>query len=362
MKHVKTQLRTSAARAWCAPRLLGVAALVAAPLVGVFAASPAGAGTAVTADFISGAASFKSGANTWMLSVNYTDSGTTTGLGSGVGVSIQRFGTGNTNYELHSWEADAKGATFNLNSSTGKLTVNSGSSLKPVASYDVSFVPTKKTVTACPITGKETVYTGTLKGSVDLVTGTKPVSITLKSSTASFTSGTNTLTVDPCEFSFPCFGDSWSAPESTKGLPYGTVAASGEGIYKGSALVYLTTVIRQTELSAARAFIREDGASTQVSAPKWNATAKTLAVAGSSSSSGIVTGSGILTGGKAIGPLKESCNISGKSHLEQVTSFAADAKLSKWMKFVAHTVLTGTLTEAITSTSLGGFVIYKLIS
>ena len=188
-----------------------------------------------------------------------------------------------------------KGATFTANSISGKATLNSGTSLSPVATVNVSFVPKKKKVSACPVFGTETVFTGTVKGSVHIVTGTKPVSITLSSKAASFTSeGTSTLTVSPCLFSLPCFGDGWSAPESSTGIPFGKVGAAGIGIYEGKSLVYSVTVIRQTELKKATAFIREDEATQDVSAPKWNAKSKTLTVG----ASGIVTGSGVLTGGK----------------------------------------------------------------
>jgi len=351
MTLARTPSPATSATARRLPRILALVSLVAAPLVAVFVAAPAGAGTPVSADFISGAASMKSGANTWLLSVNFVDVGA---VGSLIGIGIQHLVNGNTGYELHSWSSDAKGASFSVNATTGKMTVNSGSSLSPVASFNVSFVPTKKTITACSGTAKETVYNGTLKGTVHLVTGTKPVSITLSSSSASFTSGTNMLIVNPCLTTSPCFGDSWSAPASAS-LPSGTVAASGAGIYSGTKLQNWATVTRQTELSKATSFTRLDGASAE--APTWSLVKKTLTVSGSSS--GIVTGSGALTGATALGPIPETCTIAGKKYSAHETVYEA-ATLSKWKAFVAHTILTGTLTEAITAKSVGALVIITL--
>jgi hypothetical protein len=355
MRLVRTPTRSVSGRTWRAPRIFAIAALVAAPLAAGIAATPASAGTPVPFDFIGGATSLTGGGHTWMLSVTYT--GTTVGLGSGIGVGIQRFVPGNSGYEIHSWSSDAKGSSVTFNSTTGKATFNSGSSLSPVASFKVTFTPTKKTTTACSTFGKETVFTGTLKGSVHLVSGTKPVSVTLSSTSASFTHGTNELTADPCLGQFPCFGDGWGEPQSRSGLPFGTVAAAGDGIYIGTHLMNSVTVERQTELSKATAFIRLDGASAlNVPAPKWNAAAKSLGV--SANAPGLLTGSGTLTSPKGTPFPTETCYITGKKHTEHATAYLGNAKLSKWKAFVAKTVLTGTLTAS--SKGLGGFEIYTV--
>lgn len=336
-------------------RMLVIGALLAAPLVALSAPTTAGAVTPGEVLFQSAGASLKADGHTWLVSVQYTDAGTPTGLGSGIAVNVQRLVTGVTSFEGHSWSADAKGAKFTANSVSGKATLSSGTSLSPVATVNVSFVPKKKKVSACPVFGKETVFTGTVKGSVHIVTGTRPVSITLSSKAASFTSeGTSTLTVSPCLFNIPCFGDGWSAPESSTGIPFGEVGAAGTAIYEGKSLVHFVTVIRQTELKKATAFIREDEATQDVSAPKWNSKSKTLTVG----ASGIVTGSGVLTGGKgSTHASPEGCYIEGKKHNETYSIYLG-AKLSKWKAFVGHTVLSGNLTAS--SKGVGGITIYTV--
>jgi hypothetical protein len=321
---------------------------VAAPLVAALAASPASAATSVSVDFQSGAASLKGGGATWMLAVNYDTVGK-------IGVSIEKFAAGNKGYELHSWSALSPGASFAFSSSTGRATLSSGKSLSPVASFSLSFVPTKTSVTACPYGASETIYTGTLKGSVHLATGTKPVSVTLSSKTASFSHGANTLTANPCFDLVPCTGYSWSAPESRSGPPSGSVSAGGLGIFTGTRALYWTTVVRETVLSKASELTRTDGASVEVPEPKWDAATKTLAVGGSSSPSGIVTGSGILTGKGAGLKYRGQCNIAGKKLTDYTIAYDLSAELSKWKRFVAKTSLTGTLTAS--SAGVGGFAI-----
>ncbi len=334
-------------------RIVAIAALVAAaPLVAVFAASPASSATSASVDLQSGAASLKASGNTWMLAVQYASSGN-------IGVSIERFVTGNKGYELHSWSARTPGSSFAFSSSTGKATLSSGKSLSPVASFKVSFVPTKKAVIACTLGPSETIFTGTLKGSVHLVSGTRPVSVTLSSASASFSHGANTLTVNPCLYVVPCTGLSWSAPESRSNSAAGSISAAGLGIYTGTHVQYWTTVVRETVLSKTSGLTRTDGASVEVPEPKWDAAAKTLKVGGSSSASGIVTGSGTLTGVGAGVKFGGYCTASGKKMTDFTIAYDLSAKLSKWKKFVAKTSLTGTLTAS--STGTGGFAIETVL-
>lgn len=353
MTLARTPVRSLARRASHVSRLAAIAALVAAPLAAVFATAPAGAGTPVSVDLMTvGGASLKAGGNTWLVTLHY--SGSPLASISQLGFAVAREEA--KGQEFHSWSGEAVGATFKFNSTTGRATLNSGRSLSPVASFDVSFTPSKRSSMACSFGAKETVYTGTLKGSVHIVTGTKPVSITLASAAASFTKGgATTLTVNPCLTAPPCSGNSWSAPEIRTGLPFGTAGASGTGVYAGKSLRYTVAVTRETELSKVPSLIRDDGALSYVSAEKWDPATKTLTV----SASGIVTGSGVLTGGVGVSSVSEVCLIAGKKHAENYTAYIADAKLSKWKAFVGHTVLSGNLTAS--SKGKGGFDIYTVL-
>jgi hypothetical protein len=352
MTLARTPVRSLVRRASRTSRLVAIAALLAAPLAAALATTPAGAVTAASVDLMTvGGASLKADGHTWLVTLHYT--GSPVASISQVGFAVAREEA--EGQEFHSWAAEAVGASFTFNSTTGRATLNSGRSLSPVASFDVTFTPSKRSSTACSFGAKETVYTGTLKGSVHIVTGTKPVSITLASRAASFTKGgATTLTVDPCLSAPPCTGDGWSAPEIRTGLPFGTVGASGSGVYAGKSLRYTVAVTRETELSKVPSLIRDDGALAYVSAPKWDPATKALTV----SASGIVTGSGVLTGGTGVSSVSEVCLIAGKKHAERYTAYIADAKLSKWKAFVGHTVLSGNLTAS--SRGMGGFDIYTV--
>ena len=258
MKPARSPIRNLARRPLRPPRIFAVAALMAAPLVAVLATTPASAGTPVSVDLMTvGGASLRAAGNTWLVTAHY--SGYTEALGSDIGFAVERILPGNKGQEFHSWAASAVGSTFTFNATSGKATLNSGKSLSPAASLNLTFSPTKKVMTACSFGTRETVYTGTLKGSVHIVTGTRPVSITLSSKAASFTKGgATTLTVDPCIGYSPCTGDSWAAPEkaASSGPAFGTVEAAGTGGYVGSRLHYDIAVTRMTQLSKVASFIR----------------------------------------------------------------------------------------------------------
>jgi len=360
MKSARTSIRTVSSRVRRAPRILAITALVAAQLVAVFAAAPASIaaprGSSATtiaepADLLSGTTSLKGDGYTWQFSVGASS--------EGVGVIPLTFHIGiersvGTSFELHSWSVSpAASGSFTVNSGGG-ATLKSGSSLEPVASVDVTFVPTKKTTDTACLFGSSTVYTGTLSGSVDLVTGTTPKNLTLSSKKVSFSTGTNTLTVGTC-IPDNCSGAaSWEEPSVPSGLPAGTVGAAGLGEYVSGKSESLTSVIKETKLSSPKGTLRTDGVTEPAPAPKFSAAAKTLSV----SASGIVTGSGTLTGTKGTSE-STACQISGKGkkYTERITSYT-NAKLSAWKAFVAHTVLTGVLTAS--TKGVGGFVIYTL--
>ena len=350
MKSARTPIRTVSGRARRAPPILAIAALVAGPLVAAFPAAPASSAATIpqSVDLMSGSASLTGGGYTWLVSVG-ADSEAAGVIPPIVHIGIERLV--GTSFEEHSWSvSSATGASFVFNSKTGGATLNSGSSLEPVASVNVTFVPTKKTAdTACGYGGSATVYTGTLSGSVDLVTGTSPTNLTLSSKKLSFSTGTNTLTVGTCIPDSCLVIASWEESAGT-----GTVGAAGLQEYVSGKSESLTSVVKETELSTPKGTLRTDGASVEAPAPKFNAAAKTLSV----SASGIVTGSGTLTGTKGTSE-STTCQISGKGkkYTETLTSYT-NAKLSAWKAFVAHTVLTGTLTAS--SKGVGGFAIYTL--
>ena len=347
MKPARTPIRTGTGRARRAPRIFALAALVVSALAAVLAAPPPAAAFTIpkSVDFISGAATLKAGGSSWYVAVDAVSA--VPGLiPPSIDIGLERLVGGTSNLEIHTWQFHATTSSFVFNAATGGVTIDSGKSLEPVVSVNVKFVPTKKTKeVGCAAPTSATMYTGKLTGSVHIVTGTKPKSITLSSKKVSFTSGTNTLIVGLCIPDI-CAGSAvWGEPSPN---PSGAISASGLSERVSGKQVMVTSVVKQTKLSAPKGATREDGAITTSGLAKWSAATKTLSV----SASGVVTGSGKLIGG-AGKTSTLTCQISGKGKKYNArTTRYMTAKLSSWKAFVAHTVLTGTLTA---SSKGGGF-------
>lgn len=141
-----------------------------------------------------------SNGTSFMLVVGWSDL-VTAGGKADLSLGLQRLvKTGGTGYELHLWDFSVASSTLSFNGKTGTLKA----SASPVASVSLKFKTASSKKATCT-SGKETVYTGTLSGSVMLVTGLTGGG-TVKSS--SFTAGKPQITVDsgcvppaldPCE-------------------------------------------------------------------------------------------------------------------------------------------------------------------
>ncbi len=376
MRRVRTPIRATSAAARRALKILAVAALLSGPLA-VFATAPASSATgparsasaparsAVTPsgpdigisrgiELTSGFANVKGDGYTWHLSIGWVDVFQGQGLilprnDLAVDVAVERTVAG-PGYETHSWSFFAPVSSLTVKPN-GYATLNSGTSLDPVAAVDVSFVPAKKTVeTGCSGGGSATLYTGALSGTVDLHAGTTPKNLSFLDR-VSFATGPNTLSLGTCVRDL-CSGTVWSEPSGSP--PAGAVEAGGVETYESGKPISLVSLSRETELKLPRGATRDDVAQVEASAARFNARTSSLAV----SASGFVSGSGVLTGVRA-DTSSEPCQISGtgKKYTETVSSYSG-ARLTAWKAFAAHTSLTGLLTASAKAT--GGFTIVAL--
>ena len=132
--------------------------------------------------FTSGIGHLNGGGHKWSLTVGVEALGGGTGLNV-IGFQISTPHLGGT--ESHGWGGQLPAGDLSANPAA-VMTLNSRSSLSPVASLNLTFRPAShKTQTRDCVSGKDVVYTGTLKGSVRLDTGLKG----LKLSAAHFSFG-----------------------------------------------------------------------------------------------------------------------------------------------------------------------------
>jgi hypothetical protein len=302
------------------------------------AASPvvpdAGIGTFI---FASGAAHVSGAGHGWGLTVGLES----LSLGSAPAFNVVALGISTPHLggtEDHSWGGQLASGDMAI-SSAAVMTINSRASLSPVASLTLTFRPTSRTTdTRDCVTGKEIVYTGTLKGSVLLRTGLK--GLTLSSAHLSFGRHNTLTTTSDCVFS-PChftFWDSTSSPSKTAAFAAGThVVVPG---HSASA----AAIQRSVPLPGKNKLTRFDLWSIPAKAPVFTRSSKTLSV--TSSSSGLITGAATLVHAKSNGSApgtSKICYLNGKRYAQTDTEYL-HAHYAPSRPFEAHTILNGIVT------------------
>ena len=231
-------------------------------------------------------------------------------------------------------------AVFQFNPKSGTATLNSGSQARPVAVVDLSFKATSKSKSACEI-GSETIYDGTMKGSVSLVTGLEGGG-TIGGKALSFRVHTNVLVDSNC---LPktgvneCGTSSEFFSGNIPGLQVQAVGLSAKG--PGYSFQGLS-VSRRTNLSSPKGAVRADSAEQDAIRETYNTKTKVLSV--TTGNTGFVTGSATLTGG-SVQTTTSRCVLSGKRHIESnISDDNARYKSPPGKAISATTSLSGTLT------------------
>ncbi len=326
---------------------LGLLAATAAPAS--LAATSAPTKPALTAesfDLVSGPASFSSGGHTWQLEVSALGGQSTTKAGTNlVTFEISTPYLGGT--ESHDWDTTTPAPASDLSvTSSGSATLSTGSYLSPVAAFSVKFTPTSHTAEACA-TGKGTVYKGVLSGQVKVNTGLHGVGVSKK-----LTFNGSQLIVNPtCVLPSLCSLSIWEAGSTSPGA----VLVSGYQLGVPGKILSYTSVGKFDATTTSKVLERSDLAFIKAPVPAFDSSTKTLTV--SSSASGIVTGAGTIAHSTEEGkPFTGGCKLDGQSYSYTVALYEGKFTASK--TFVAHTLLTGTLTGPKSGT--GGFEIITL--
>jgi hypothetical protein len=285
--------------------------------------------------FTSGAGHLNGAGHKWSLTVGIESLGGGTGFNV-IGFQISTPHLGGTEY--HSWGGQLPAGDLSA-SPAAVMTLNSRSSMSPVASLSLTFRPTShKTQTRDCLSGKEVVYTGTFKGSVRLNTGLKG----LKLGATHFSFGSrSTLTVSNDCVSSPCHLTFW---DTISGPPKAAPFAGGTSIVIPGRRAVFASVQRTVTIPGKNRLGRFDVWTIPAKAVSFNKSSNTLSV--TSSSSGLVTGAATLAHGKPSGPpfgTSRICYINGTKYAQTDTQYL-HARYEASRPFAAHTILNGTVT------------------
>lgn len=284
--------------------------------------------------FTSGVGHLTGGGHKWSLTIGIEALGGGTGINV-FGLQISTPHLGGTEY--HTWGGQLSADDLSV-SPTAFMTLNSQSSLSPVASLNLTFRPAShKTQTRDCVSGKDVVYTGTIKGSVRLNTGLKG----LKLGAAHFSFGSHSLlTVSHDCVSSPCHLTFW---DTISGPPKATPYAGGTSIVIPGRTAVSTSIQRTVTIPGTSRLGRSDVWTIPAKAPTFNKSSKSLSV--TSTSTGLVTGAATLAHGKRSGsPFGTSriCYINGTKYAQTDTQYL-DARYEASRPFEAHTILNGTV-------------------
>ncbi len=299
----------------CCPRVAGrvlgvgcAVALAMSPLAGLASASAATSGKPLTeTSLFGGLATFKADGHTWRLNV----------AAEAPLIAGQQYTTVfglSTTGENDGWVFNGTPkADVSANASTGAFSLDSHSAFAPVASANVKFKATSHKAASCS-KGSETLFTGTMTGSISLVANGK---LAFSSSHAKFGPGRVIVDRGCIVKGNPCGAGVWGA-FGKGGSSGGQVIASGDdpGLPgQHSFEVSLGDVIPLPKPADAA----EDIIVTQKpKSESYNSAHHKLTV---DAGSGRITGSIVVTGTHHLKPVSSKCTLKGATYKETSTFY-----------------------------------------
>jgi hypothetical protein len=285
---------------------------------------------------------------TWMLSVSGSSNQVTVELARKASASPLAF-------EIHGWTFPVTSGGLTFSAGTGVGTIDPGTQTSPIATVNVTFHSTASKVVAGACTsGTETKYTGTLTGSVKLVTGITGGG-TVSSSSFSAASSKPAVIVDSdCVAPNTCLAASKAFDDDPSPLANPNLLASGgTGTFAGTAGDQVT-LADDTTLAKPAGADRIDESLVQAAPSTWTASTKTLVV--TTESSGLVTGSVTISGGKKSSS-SIPCTKAGKSVKNVITFYSGATWTSPaGQALTAHNELGPSLVMPLTNTKADTFL------
>jgi hypothetical protein len=313
------------------PHALGAVALTAAVTLAVLPAGTAQASPAATTapryslDVVTHVAAL---GHTWTLGIHNGPAATYVSLGT----------TGKGTQEQDNWVTTsaftAAGKELKV-TGTGHATFSTGSALSPVLRISLSFSPVKVSKRAC-VKGSASIYSGTVSGSVSLVTGLRGVKVSVKftgQAAGTLTADRSCVTVLPATYT--CGGGLWILTEiGSQGVVLGAHIL-------GPKPVWMDQFEQGGFKTASRWVTRSALVIGDSPAPKLDTAAKTVSVSGLSS--GAVTGAAVFSYRNVGGDPPQTCTLGGKKYKQKRTVYY-NGKVTTSKPFRARSLLAGTLT------------------
>jgi hypothetical protein len=330
------------------PAVLPVATLGAIPAVTPVAVATAPASSCPEQDvcsttFEGDAASVETtNGVSWLLSVS--------GSSSEITVELAReASTSPLAIEIHGWTFPVTSGGFTFSAATGVGTIDPGAQTSPIATVDVTFKSTaSKVVAGACTTGTETKYTGTLTGTVKLVTGiTGGGTVSGSSFTASSSDPTVTVEND-CVAPSTCLSSSKGFDDDPSPLANpNLLAEGGTGKFLGKSGDQVA-IADDTTLAKPAGADRIDESLVQAAPSTWTKSTKTLVV--TTEPSGLITGTVSITGGKKTTD-SIPCTKAGKSVDDVLTIYSGASWNSEaGQALTAHNELGGSLVMPLANT------------
>jgi hypothetical protein len=278
----------------------------------------------------------------WMLSVS--------GSSNQVTVELDReASTSPLAIEIHGWTFPVTSGGLTFSAVTGVGTIDPGSQTSPIATVNVTFKSTASKVAAgACTTGTETKYTGTLTGTVKLITGiTGGGTVSSSSFTAPLSDPTVTVDND-CVPPSTCLSSSKGFDDDPSPLANpNLLATGGTGTFSGKSGDQVT-IADETTLAKPAGADRIDESLVQAAPSTWTKSTKTLVV--STESSGLITGSVTISGGKKSSD-SIPCTKAGKSVDNVLTIYSGASWNSEaGQALTAHNKLGGNLVMPLANT------------
>jgi hypothetical protein len=315
----------------------GGAAVMLVAASGGAAAANAAPGSTTSITFFSGSATFRVGGHTWSVSVaniggavHFTDIGIATG------------------HETDDWTFNLTRSILTVNQRTGDATLNSRSSFAPVAFAKLKFTTNKRQKASCT-KGSETIFSGSVSGSLTLIANHK--GLKFQSAHVRFTGGLVSIDhgcitrIPPS----PCAPGVWN-----NGSP--TVNASGTAqALPGERTTFVASIFETINLKAPTGATVNIGVAASENKPVFNSTKKTLQV----SARGVISGAALITASGPPAVNSFPCVLGGKHFKARDVTYTAKFASPKGSQFQARSIVVGLLRAPRSGFSLFDIITLK---
>lgn len=313
---------------------VGAAVLLAAAPGGAAIANAAPAST-TSITFLSGSATFKVGGHSWSVSV--------TNIAGAVHLTDIGIRTG---HETDDWDFNLTRSILSVNQRTGNATLNSRSSFAPVAFVNLKFTTTKRHKASCT-SGSETIFSGTVSGSLTLIANHK--GLRFQSAHVRFTGGSisidhDCLTRTPPS---PCAPGVWGI-----GSPAVNAAGTAQAL-PGERTTFVASIFENVNLKAPAGAMLNIGVAGPSGKPVFNSSKKTLQV----SARGVISGAALMKASGSPAVNSFPCVLGGKHFKARDVTYTASFTSPKGRQFQARSIVAGLL-----KAPRSGFCLFDIIT